>query len=123
SLAVDLDVDVLANLRRFTILRGRRGRRRRGDAGEVERLLDPLRRVLTVDEVLVREDGDVGWHRRGDALDLGLRDRAPHPLARLLAVTTPRDELADEVVVVLRHLVAALVAGIEAGERTVGCPQ
>ena len=41
------------------------GRRRR-DAGQVERLLDPVGRVLAGDEVRVAEDGDVGGQRGGD---------------------------------------------------------
>jgi hypothetical protein len=43
-----------------------------------------------------------------------------HAHAGGLAVSTPRDELADEVVVVLAHLVTRRVAGVESCAEAVG---
>ena len=58
-----------------------------------------------------------------DARDLELAQRAQHALARRLAVGGPHDELADEVVVVLRDGVALRVAAVPAHAGTAGQPQ
>ena len=71
------------------------------EAGEVEAVLDPLRRVLGGGEVGVLEDGDVGRDRGVDALDAELPQRPQRPGDGDVAVGAPHDELADEVVVVL----------------------
>ena len=83
------------------------------DRREVERVLDPLGRVLGGDEVGVLEDGDVGRDRgrrcprsRTRASARSMRSMA------VLAVGAPHDELADEVVVELADLVARLVAAV-----------
>jgi hypothetical protein len=49
-----------------------------------------------------------------------LVERPQQPLAGLLPVAAPHDQLGDEVVVVLADLVALGVAGVEAHERPVG---
>src|SRR5690606_25456726 len=60
------------------------------------------------------KDGEIGGDRGGDALDLGLLERPDHAGDRDVAVTTPHAQLAGQVVVVLRDLVAGLVAAVPA---------
>ena len=57
------------------------------------------------------------------ARDLELAQRPQHALARSFAVGCPHDELADEVVVVLRDGVALRVAAVPAHAGTAGQPQ
>ena len=89
-------------------------------AGEVEALLDPLRRVLDRREVGVAQDRQVGGDRRGDALDHSSLERRDRARDRHVAVAAPHDQLADQVVVVLADLVAGVVPGVEAHTESVG---
>ncbi|CAB4334226.1 unannotated protein [freshwater metagenome] len=59
-----------------------------------------------VDEVLMLEDCEVGRNGGGDALDAELVKRAKGPSNRDVSISTPTDELADKVVVVLADGVA-----------------
>src|SRR5947209_8925349 len=63
------------------------------------------------------EDRLVGGDRGGDTLDHELLEAPQHALARFLAVATPDDELANEVVVVLAHRVAGFEAAVPTHER------
>ena len=90
---------------------------------QVERLLDPLRRVLHRREVGVAQDREVGRDRRGDAFDDHLLEGPDGAGDRGRPVLAPHDQLADEVVVVLADRVAGLVAGVEAHAEPVGCDQ
>src|SRR5690606_33251868 len=111
--AVHLDVHVPADLRlapRVAVGGGRGGL----DAAEVEAPLDPLGRVLAGPDVGVAQAGEVGRDGRGRADELELLQRPDRPVDRRLPVGAPADQLADEVVVELRDLVAGLVAAVPA---------
>ena len=98
-------------------VRRRRRRPRRRELRGVHFVLDPLRRVARRAEVVVREQHVVRGDRRVHAFDLELVERAEHALDRAVAVGCPHDELADEVVVVLRDRVALVVAAVPAHAR------
>src|SRR5829696_1439647 len=98
---------------------GGRCRGRPGDARQVQRLLDPLRRVLDGLEVRVTEDRQVGGDRRGDAADAHLLEGPDGAGDRRRAVLAPDDQLADEVVVELADLVTGLVPAVEADAEAV----
>src|SRR5271163_1903121 len=78
---------------------------------EVEIGLDPPGGVSAVDELLTRENDDVGGQRGGHALNDGLFDSAQHSSTGLFSVRAPHHELANQVVVELRDRVAGYSAG------------
>ena len=87
---------------------------------QIQRLFHPLGGVHQAGEVVVLEDGYCGWNGGGHSFYRHFFQCSQGAPSGDFAVGSPADQLANEVVIERRHLVACLVAGVKTSAVAIG---